>query len=565
MRRFFSSILLLTYIGFFTLSPFVSAQGAPVGDATKTFEIIVPETGRVNEAFSVTVKALNPVGWAINTTFIWTIDFAVTLWSAPAPAGSTIPHNIDGDATELGYTFTLDDQGQHTFPVAFKFPSPGNYTVAVIDETDGEVKDSKNISITAGGTLPPTTEPVTITDPVAQMTLSEDTVTVRGTSKATSAIDLSVNGVKNSSTLTNIDGHFEGVVTGLVEGTNTIKADVLDGSNISIGSAEVIVLYSLDAPKINSLVVKEGNQIFAGSIINLVAIWDQGLKTVTVKFGSQNVVLEEDVAHLGTYKGKVTVTSFEGEIKPVVSAESYTGGRADFPDLYNINIITAIFENVKAEGTPDKKARFTFSVKPDLEEIKYFKIKYGNTSWSLDKDVTTFEKSQMKDGEQYTWYIPGISNGEYFATIIALDKDKNELSIKSDELTFSILDSGTTCYIDQVSGVTVKVSGKVSIISWDKLDDAVTYQIFKKDAAGEYTMIDEVTETSYKVDIDMTAEEEVFEDFQIRATCKNGDMTGEGAYSESVSVQTWPVAIMFMIFMIASGTAFILMRRGYLK
>jgi hypothetical protein len=67
------------------------------------------------------------------------------------------------------------------------------------------------------------------------------------------------------------------------------------------------------------------------------------------------------------------------------------------------------------------------------------------------------------------------------------------------------------------------------------------------------------------VNIDMTAEEEVFEDFQIRATCKNWDITGEGAYSESVSVQTWPVAIIFMLFMIASGTAFILMKRGYLK
>lgn len=51
-------------------------------------------------------------------------------------------------------------------------------------------------------------------------------------------------------------------------------------------------------------------------------------------------------------------------------------------------------------------------------------------------------------------------------------------------------------------------------------------------------MIDEVKDTKYTVNIDMSLEEDVFEDFQIRATCKNGNITGEGAYSESVAVQT---------------------------
>ena len=222
-----------------------------------------------------------------------------------------------------------------------------------------------------------------------------------------------------------------------------------------------------------------------------------------------------------------------------MSVESFLGTKADFPDLYNINVIASSFENVKAEWTADKKARFTFSLKPDLEEIKYFKIKYGNKTGVYDKDVTTYEKTQMKVGTQYTWFIPGLSEGEYFTTIIALDKDKKELAINSGEQTFvASLGAASTCYIDKVSGVTVKKVGEISLISWDKLADAASYQIFKKDASGEYTMIDEVTNNSYKINIDMTLEEEVFEDFQIRATCKNGDITGEGAYSDSVSVQT---------------------------
>jgi hypothetical protein len=229
-----------------------------------------------------------------------------------------------------------------------------------------------------------------------------------------------------------------------------------------------------------------------------------------------------------------------------VNAETFQGTKESFSDLLNVNVVSSSFENIKVLGEVDQttnknKVRFTFSLKTNLDEIMYFKIKYGLQPGQYDKEVTTFEKTQIKQGDQYTWYIPNIETGEYYATIVALDKDKKELSINSGEQMFTLpLNAGgtETCYIDKVSGVTVKVAGSKSIISWDKLEDAASYQIFKQDADGEYTMIDEVVDTQYIVNIDMSSEEEVFEDFQIRATCKNGNITGEGAYSESVSVQT---------------------------
>jgi hypothetical protein len=76
MRRVFSSILLLIFIGFFTLSPFVSAQGTATGDNAKTFEITLPATAIANENFDVTIRALKADG-STNTTFTGTIYFAV--------------------------------------------------------------------------------------------------------------------------------------------------------------------------------------------------------------------------------------------------------------------------------------------------------------------------------------------------------------------------------------------------------------------------------------------------------------------------------------------------------
>lgn len=205
----------------------------------------------------------------------------------------------------------------------------------------------------------------------------------------------------------------------------------MDGTGKAVGSSSVTIEYSVDAPKITSLTVKEGNQVFVGSTIHLEASGDEGLKTVTVQFGDKTVVLVEDTTRLGLYTGTTQVSSFEGEIKPVVNVESFQGTKASFPDLVNITVVSDTFENVMVETTPDKKARFTFSLKSDLDEIMYFKIKYGTQSGQYDKEVITYEKSQMKVDEKYSWYIPGVSQGEYYSTIIALDKDKNELSMNS--------------------------------------------------------------------------------------------------------------------------------------
>ncbi len=137
--------------------------------------------------------------------------------------------------------------------------------------------------------------------------------------------------------------------------------------------------------------------------------------------------------------------------------------------------------------------------------------------------------------------------------------------MNSGEQTFTVaLDAAPTCTIEQVSGVRVDKAGETySMVRWDNLEEAVSYQIFKKDSTGEFVMIDETKKNEYRINIDMSTEKEVYEDFKIRGICKNGNYTGEGAYSESVAVQTGPEMIILFVLFIASGISFILMRRGY--
>jgi hypothetical protein len=229
--------------------------------------------------------------------------------------------------------------------------------------------------------------------------------------------------------------------------------------------------------------------------------------------------------------------------------------------------VTAKFENVKVETTTDKKVKFTWELKPNLDKIKYFKIKYGTETETYTKDALTYEKNEIDEENTFTWYIPDIGAGEYFSTIIALDKDKLETTINSGEQSFTVaLDAAPTCFIEKISGIRVDKAGSTySIIHWDKLNDASAYQVFKKDASGEFAMIDEVTTNQFRINVDVSSQATIYEDFRIRGICRNGDFVGEGAFSESVAVPTGPEMIIFFALFIASGIAFILVRRGYIN
>ncbi|MCB9806510.1 hypothetical protein H6768_01170 [Candidatus Peribacteria bacterium] len=259
-------------------------------------------------------------------------------------------------------------------------------------------------------------------------------------------------------------------------------------------------------------------------------------------------------------------SEFDGEFKATVALESQLGVKAEQKDMAKFRTITAKLENIKIETTTDKKVKFSFELKPDLDQIRYFKIKYGTEPGKYTKEVITYEKNEIKDDKQYAWYIPNIPAGEYFSTIVALDEDKKDTPIDSGEQTFTIaLDAAPTCFIEKVSGIRVDKAGNTySIIHWDKLEDAASYQIFKRDSTGDFAMIDEITTNQFRVNIDTSAKEITYEDFKVRGICKNGTFVGTGDFSDSVAVPTGPEMIIFFALFISSGIAFILIRRGYL-
>lgn len=93
-----------------------------------------------------------------------------------------------------------------------------------------------------------------------------------------------------------------------------------------------------------------------------------------------------------------------------------------------------------------------------------------------------------------------------------------------------------------------KLKGK-SIISWDKETWAEWYKIYKKDlTTGEKKYIETVNDNKYVVHI-AAAEEDIYEDFSVKAYGKNseGEAIESPEFSEMVKVQTWPAEILLLL------------------
>ncbi len=560
MKRFFSLCFLIVFALVQLVIPTVLAVDAP---KLKDLKIEAPTEVNVNEAFNVTITAIGEDDKPLTK-----YEGNVVFETVTNEANFTFPKSTNPDDGDWGYQFQLSDQGVHTIEKGFTLKKAGDYEIDFIDLDSPPKYVIKTIKIKAVDKKPVETvkATITITEPSTNDTVSTSTVTVSGTSIATSKVNILLNGKQAASTQTDATGAFSTPLAGLTIGDNVIIAEVLGPTGTNAGSSAPVKLkYSTEAPKLTKLTIKEGDNFFAGSTVNLTAEGDIGLKFVQIKVGDKSAILEEDKTKPGTYTGKLKTSDFEWEFTASASIESQLGTKAEVPNLAKFRTITAKIENVKVETTKEKKVRFTFDLKPDVDQVQYFKIKYGNKSKDYPNSVITKQKGLIKENNQNTWYIPDLKPGEYFSTIIALDKDQNETPVTSGEQSFLIsLDAAPTCYIDKVSGIQVKKFDTYSIISWSKLKEAASYQIFKRDASGEFAMIDEIPGTQLRVNINTSAKKEIFEDFKVRAICKNGNFTGEGAYSESVSVQTWPEMILLFALVLASGISFILMRRGYI-
>jgi hypothetical protein len=566
MKRLLATLLSLAF--------FFPHQAVFAAGKVAKFSLTVNQSAKVGEALDLTVKALDKDGAVV-------ADYAGTVYvTVDNDSKATIPY-------AEGYTFVSADQGSKTFSKGLAFSKVGNMTVSVIDIDDDRVEGVAKVNVTEGGSGPGVTgsETVSITTPEAGGTVSGTETDIVGTSKKNSKFQVFLNGKQSGEGQTDDKGAILYKLKGIEEEQNVLEVKVLDGSDKEIGSSGKISfsVAASEGPAFKSVTIKEGKTVKAGTVLNVTVAADPKLKEVSIALGDSIEVLKEQSS--GVTAGNVTVNgSGEGMYVGTVIAPMTPG---EYPldvtlanDMGKKTVKTAAetvtvtelpkpaFENVKVE-TSETRATFTFSVVNEPESVSKFKFSYGTESGALSQESVTFEKAKIAlsesgasaSGATYKWYVDNLEPGKYFFKIAGLDIAGSPVTgVESDLLEAEIsLNAAGKCSIANVSGLKVATTEDQSVLSWDAIPEALSYNVYKKDASGSYVLIENVKVTSYTIHL---AKDSVkFEDFAVKAVCSDA-VTESADYAEATKVQTGPAQVIALL-SLALGIGFFITRRRF--
>jgi hypothetical protein len=277
----------------------------------------------------------------------------------------------------------------------------------------------------------------------------------------------------------------------------------------------------------------------------------------------------------GTYVGTVTAPTVSGSypIDVTLTADSGQKTVKTAADTVTVTEPQVSFENVKIQ-TSANKASFTFDVAGDSDNIAKFKFVYGTDSGALTQESVTFDKKKILANASgstasgatasgtYQWYVAGLQELKpYYFQIKALDAAGSEISnVVSDILVADLsLNAAGKCTIANVSGLKVAKADDQSTLSWDAIPDALSYNVYKKDATGNFVLVENVKTNQYVIHL---AKDSVkYEDFAVKAVCSDGT-TESADYANATHVQTGPAQVIVFL-ALALGIGYFVTRRKF--
>jgi hypothetical protein len=172
-----------------------------------------------------------------------------------------------------------------------------------------------------------------------------------------------------------------------------------------------------------------------------------------------------------------------------------------------------------------------------------FKIAYGESPDSLTNEVTTFTLDKIKrtDGS-YNWYIDNLMPRNYSFKIFWVQSGGLLVADMSSEVLSATVWKNE-CTIGNIGNIETRTLSDKTILSWDALTWAVSYNIYRVSAAKDYELLENVTANSYTLFLSSWALQ--YQDFAVRGLCD--DKTESSVPAFASQVQTWPWLLSIII------------------
>ncbi len=383
---------------------------------------------------------------------------------------------------------------------------------------------------------------------------------VSGTSRKNSKISLALNGKEIGTVVSDDAGLFTKELTGIDQENNILVASLLDASNTAIAtSPEVKFTKIATTGSLYGVTVSPSNSVASESKITITVEAEAGLGSVSLSLDGTALQTKETSA--GKYVVETVAPQKEGSYPIDVTAKSLTNQETKKEKMATLTVtvkevLVPSFKNVKTETDTDGKVTFSFTVENAPENLQKFKIMYGTGASALDKESVTQDAGTIKKGDIYTWYIPELVAGTYTFKIYGQSSTGAIEGLVSEPITATI--GIKTCTISNVGKIAVSTDSSKSTLTWDAVEGAQGYNVYKIDDDGKYVLVQKVMEPKYTVFLSKGAVE--YGNFAVKALC--GDSVESTDYSAVSKVQTGPVAVAFIV-VISGILAALILRKRY--
>ncbi|PID84422.1 hypothetical protein CSB09_01275 [Candidatus Gracilibacteria bacterium] len=537
---------------------FVMTANSYAGDAVR-FEIDAPAVATLGEAIDVTVKAVDSDG-NVDKNYGGSIIFSTN------NIGDIVP--MPGRSIK----FEAENAGVYKFSKGVTFKNiKGKRKLVVFDSDGKDIEGAVQILVEEGAQTGGADDvEVKILSPQMNGAIKGSVVTVSGKTRKNSKVRIFLNGKEVKTVISDKDGTFTLPLSGLTLSDNVLKAEVLDAENKAIGSSkEVKFSKTEDAISFYGLIVLPGTTLTGSTDMTLNVKAMKGLSEVIVTLDGSAIALKE--AKPGNYTTTTKAPSKTGSYMLDVQMKTETGEKSEKKGVTKIEVIApkkpkepetpqpeiptpptptqkqAEFKNIKTETLNNiGKVIFTFELENAPEDLGFFKINYGEDPKNMMGEVLTHEAKSIKKGDLYSWYVPNLRQGDYVFQITALDKNKEPIKEVVSEIIKATIGKDA-CTISNVGPVSVETNQTKSVLSWDRVEGASGYNLYKVSPSGEYTLFQKTVDPSYTLFLSQGSI--VYEDFAVKAVCADG--TESKDYSNASKVQTGPGAIAFIVILSA--------------
>ena len=162
-------------------------------------------------------------------------------------------------------------------------------------------------------------------------------------------------------------------------------------------------------------------------------------------------------------------------------------------------VLPTVFKNVVTtmEGT---KVNLNFSVENLPANTSKFRIAYGDTPDTLSNEVLTYTLDKItRPNGTYNWYINNLPPKNYTFKIFAVANDGTVIAgAVSDPVSIMVGKQGA-CSIGNVSSVTAVTLSDKTVLTWDALSGAISYNVYRISAAKDLELVENVKQNTYTI------------------------------------------------------------------